>query len=180
MSRFQRRAVRRAGLALLVAGPLGLAAAAGPAAADEPEHASKPLVVRGTDTVREGACDATGCDFTLAGGSARGTVAGAYKGGFHLDLPRAFPNGEGGLCAPVRGRIVLGAGTPDRLVLALAGDSCQDGAGDPQAASFTGLSHFTVKRGTGAYAGVHGSGLQTSVEDAADQERMTLIGRLSR
>ena len=47
---------------------------------------------------------------------------------------------------------MLGAGTPNRLVLAVAGDSCQDGAGNPATSSFTGLARFTVKYGTGAYA----------------------------
>jgi hypothetical protein len=178
MSRSTPRALGRAALTLLVAAPLGLVAA-GPAAADEPEHSAKPLVVRGQDTVREGPCDATGCRFQIVGGTATGTVAGAYRGGFHLDLPQAFPNGEGGLCATIRGRITLGAGTPDRLVLALSGQSCQDGGGDPRTSSFTGLAHFTIKRGTGAYAGAQGAGLMSSAEDATDHERMTLIGRIS-
>ena len=67
-----------------------------------------------------------------------------------LRVAEAFPNGEGGVCAPVAGRITLGAGTPDRIVLAVAGDSCQDGAGDPTTSSFTGLGRFTVAYGTGA------------------------------
>ena len=41
---------------------------------------------------------------------------------------------------------------PDRLVLAVAGNSCQDGAGNPATSSFTGLARFTVEYGTGAYA----------------------------
>ncbi len=53
------------------------------------------------------------------------------------------------------GRIVLGAGTADRLVPDISGDSCQDGAGPPDATSLTFL------------------------EDAADHDRMTLVGRIA-
>jgi hypothetical protein len=91
-----------------------------------------------------------------------------------------FPNGEGGVCAPIDGRIVLGAGSADRLVLALSSDSCQDGAGDVTAASFTGIASFLVKHGTGAYAKAKGYGLASFFEDASDREHMTLIGRISR
>ena len=75
---------------------------------------------------------------------------------------------------------MLGEGTKDRLVLAVAGDSCQDGAGDPTTSSFTGMAEFTVKHGTGTYAKARGRGLATFSEDAADHDRMTLIGRISR
>ena len=75
---------------------------------------------------------------------------------------------------------MLGEGSPDRLVLGLSGDSCQDGAGDPRTSSFTTLAHFVVKHGTGAYAKAKGSGLMTFFEDANDREHMTLIGRISR
>jgi hypothetical protein len=75
---------------------------------------------------------------------------GAYTGAVKLKVAEAFPNGEGGVCAPIKGRIVLGADTPDRLVLAITGDSCQDGAGDPTRTSFTGLAQFTVEHGTGS------------------------------
>ena len=68
-----------------------------------------------------------------------------------LHVAEAFPNGEGGVCAPIEARIVLGTGTPDRLVLAVDGDSCQDGAGDPTTTAFTGLGRFSVKHGTGEY-----------------------------
>ena len=76
--------------------------------------------------------------------------------------------------------MTLGAGSPDRLVLALSGVSCQDGAGPVTEASFTGLAQFAVVKGTGRYAHARGSGIGTFVEDAGDQERMTLIGRISR
>ena len=49
--------------------------------------------------------------------------------------------------------------SPDRLVLAVAGDSCQDGAGNPATSSFTGLARFSVKYGTGAYAKASGDGI---------------------
>jgi hypothetical protein len=97
-----------------------------------------------------------------------------------IDLANAFPNGEGGVCAPVAGHLVLGAGTPDRLDLAVRGDSCQDGAGDPTQASFTGLARFAVVHGTGAYAKAKGFGIATSLEDADDHERVTLIGRIAK
>jgi hypothetical protein len=64
---------------------------------------------------------------------------------------------------------VLGIGTPDRLVLAVSGDSCQDGGGPLTPASFTGLAQFTVKYATG---------LASFTEDAAHHHRMTLVGRL--
>ena len=106
-------------------------------------------------------------------------VAFLYEGTVKLAIAEGFENGEGGVCAPIRGEIVLGAGSPDRLVLAVSGDSCQDGAGDPTTASFTGLARFHVKQGTGKYAGTSGSGLASFLEDAADQDRMTLIGRIA-
>jgi hypothetical protein len=43
-----------------------------------------------------------------------------------------------------------------------------------------GLAHFTVKYGTGSYGGARGSGLASFSEDAADHDRITLIGRISR
>lgn len=105
---------------------------------------------------------------------------GAYTGSIKIKVGAAFPNGEGGNYAPLTGRIVFGAGTPDRLVLAVLGDSCQDSAGPITAASFTGLAQFTVKRGTGEYARASGSGLASLTEDAANNHRMTLIGRITR
>jgi hypothetical protein len=120
------------------------------------------------------------CPLELTDGAFRGTVGTvAYTGAIKLKVAEAFPNGEGGVCAPVRGKIVLGAGSPDRLVLALSGDSCQDGAGPVTAASFTGVAHFVVVHGTGAYADASGSGVGSFSEDAADREHMTLIGRIS-
>jgi hypothetical protein len=67
---------------------------------------------------------------------------GRLQRAVELRVAELFPNGEGGVCAPIDGRIVLGAGSADRLVLALSGDSCQDGAGDVTAASFTGIASF--------------------------------------
>ena len=102
---------------------------------------------------------------------------GAYSGAIKLAVAAGFPNGEGGVCAPIEGEIVLGTGTPNRLVLALSGDSCQDGAGDVTQASFTGVAHFVVKHGTGTYAKTRGYGMATFAEGADDREHMTLIGR---
>jgi hypothetical protein len=175
-----------AALALLVIG-LSSAVATGPAGAADPADGSastkhpaeQRLVVRGDAIVTDVQCDAGVC--IELDGQFRGTPVGtgAYTGSLKLKVAEGFPNGEGGVCAPVKGRIVLGAGTQDRLVLAITGDSCQDGAGDPTRSSFTGLAEFTVKHGTGKYAGSSGSGLASFFEDAADNDRMTLIGRIS-
>lgn len=140
------------------------------------------LVVRGDATAVDGPCDARGCRLDLADGRFRGTPVGTgvYTGSIRVKVADAFPNGEGGICAPLEGRIVLGAGTPDRLILAVSGDSCQDGGGPLDAAAFTGLARFTVKRGTGGYAGAGGAGLAGLSEDAANHHRITLIGRITR
>jgi hypothetical protein len=160
---------------------LALAAVAFAAASAGAKHAdSQRLVVRGTGTVVDQPCPGGLC-IELTDATFRGTVGtGAYTSSMKLDLADAFPNGEGGLCAPVSGHIVLGAGSPDRLDLAVWGDSCQDGAGDPTKASFTGLAHFAVLHGTGAYAKARVHGIATFLEDAADREQMTLVGRISR
>jgi hypothetical protein len=155
-------------------------ALAGPANAGASHQNDQRLVVRGESIIQDAPCDAGIC-LEMTGGAFRGTEGtGAYSGSVALKVAEAFPNGEGGVCAPIRGQIVLGEGTKDRLVLAVAGDSCQDGAGDPTTSSFTGLAQFAVKYGTGAYAKARGYGLATFVEDAADHDRMTLIGRISR
>jgi hypothetical protein len=168
--------MKRTILALALAGlTLGVAGSA-----QAKHQGSERLVVRGTDTVVDRPCPGGLC-IDLTGGSFRGTVgSGAYTGSMKLDLANAFPNGEGGVCAPVAGHIVLGTGTPDRLDLAVWGDSCQDGAGDPTMSSFTGLTRFAVVHGTGAYAKAKGFGTATSLEDADDHERVTLIGRIAR
>jgi hypothetical protein len=168
-------------LALALAG-LAFGAATNAANAESSAtHDGQRLVVRGDDTVTDAPCDAGFCQLQLTDGAFRGTIGmGAYDGAIKLVIAEAFDNGEGGVCAPIRGQVTLGTGSPDRLVLALSGDSCQDGAGDPRTSSFTGLARFTVKHGTGAYAKAHGSGLASFSEDAADHDRMTLIGRISR
>lgn len=132
--------------------------------------------MRGDATVTDFPCNAGVCPLEFAGtfrGAPVGT--GAYTGSIKLNVNEAFPNGEGGVCAPIEGQFTLGAGTPDRLVLALYGDSCQDGAGDPRSSSFTGVAHFVVKSGTGTYAKTRGGGIASFSEDAADHDRMTLI-----
>jgi hypothetical protein len=182
-----------AALALIAVALVGLAfaaatnaaTAAGPttSAQDNKHRSTERLVVRGTDTVSELGCSPAGvCEASLTDGEFRGTPvgSGAYDGRLELRLGEAFPNGEGGACAPISGHVTLGIGTPNRLVLAYWGDSCQDGAGDPTKSSFLNLAHFIVKKGTGTYAHAHGSGLITFAEDAADQDRMTVIGRITR
>jgi hypothetical protein len=139
------------------------------------------LVVRGEDTVEDGPCHAGVCKLELADGAFRGTVGtGPYGGTIDLHVAEAFANGEDGLCAPIRGNIVLGAGSADRLVVGVRGDSCQDGAGDLTQASFTGIAQFVVEGGTGADARAKGSGLASFSEDASDREHVTLIGRIYR
>jgi hypothetical protein len=173
-------------VALVLAG-LAFAAATNVAGAETPEQAkagkrtTERLVVRGEATVADTQCDAGLC-LELTDGQFRGTPVGdgAYTGSVKVKIREAFDNGEGGICAPIQSHIVLGAGTPDRLVLAISGDSCQDGGGSPQTTSFTGLARFVVKYGTGKYAGAHGAGLASFLEDAADRDRMTLIGHITR
>jgi hypothetical protein len=145
------------------------------------KHDSQRLVVRGDATITDAPCPGGVC-LEFNEGRFRGAPVGtgAYAGRINLRVAESFPNGEGGVCAPIAGDIVLGADTPDRLVLAIDGDSCQDGAGNPTTSSFTGLARFVVKHGTGAYARTSGSGLATFSEDAADHDRMTLVGRISR
>jgi hypothetical protein len=156
------------------------AGAAGHDSSDK-HRAKQQLVVRGEATVRDTPC-AGGVCLELTDGRFRGTPVGtgAYTGAVTLKVAEITPNGEGGVCAPITGTITLGAGTPDQLVLAVDGDSCQDGAGNPQTASFTGLARFTVKHGTGSYRHARGHGLATFSEDAADRDRMTLIGHIAR
>ena len=171
------------GLVALVLAGLAFAAAtnsAGAAGVPAKHRTKQQLVVRGEATVNDAPCDAGIC-LDLADGKFRGTPVGtgAYTGAVKLRVADAYPNGEGGVCAPIDGHIVLGSGTPNRLVLAISGDSCQDGAGDPRNSSFTGLAQFTVSYGTGTYAGARGHGLATFSEDAADHDRMTLVGRIS-
>ena len=170
-----------AALLLLVVALAGLTVAAATSTAhDHPKRTTQQLVVRGDATVKDVPC-AGGLCLELSDGAFRGTPVGtgAYSGRVELKIANAFPNGEGGLCAPIRGDIVLGAGSPDRLVLAVSGDSCQDGAGNPATSSFTGLAHFWVKYGTGAYAKTSGDGIATFAEDAADHDRMTLVGQIT-
>jgi hypothetical protein len=158
------RALALAGGALAVsAGVAGATDHAITAAARE-HHGGHRLVVRGDATAVDGPCDVNGvCPFELTGGRFRGTPVGTgtYTGAIKLNVGGAFPNGEGGICAPLKGLIVLGAGTPNRLV-------------------FAGVARFTIKRATGSYAGLTGSGLASFSEDAAKHHRMTLTGRLSR
>lgn len=145
-------------------------------------YGGERLVVRGDATVTDAPCPEGVCPIELTDGHLRGTpvAPGAYGGSLKLKVADAFSNGEGGVCAPIAGRIVLGAGSPDRLLLAVSGVSCQDGAGPVTAAAFTGLARFTVRRGTGRYAGSTGDGLAVFSEDASDHDHMTLIGRLRR
>ena len=165
------------GLLALALAAVSLAVAARPADARTPSE--QRLVVRGDSTAVPGPCEAGVCPVELTDGRFRGTPvgSGAFSGTVKLKVAEAVPNGEGGICAPLKSRIVLGAGTPDRLVLALAGDSCQDG--DGSRASFTGLAQFIVKRGTGDYARARGAGLASLTEDAAHNHRITLIGRVA-
>jgi hypothetical protein len=173
----------RAAIALLATALVGVAFAATATVADASpaKKTTERFVVRGEDTVEDAPCPTGVCPIELTDGAFRGTIGkGAYRGSLKLRVTEAFDNGEDGVCAPIDGTITLGAGTADRLVLAVWGDSCQDGTGDPRTSSFTGLAGFVVKDGTGAYAKATGYGLMHSSEDANDHDRMTLIGRISR
>ena len=172
----------RRALALLAPAIACLALAA-TASAHQPSAKSEKLVVRGTGTVVDGGpCPGGVCKLTVSDGAFRGAPVGtgAYTSDVSLHVAEVFPNGEGGVCAPIEAAITLGADTPNRLVLSVKGDSCQDGAGDPRTTAFTGLGTFRVKHGTGKYAGARGRGVATFLEGADDQERMTLIGRIVR
>ena len=137
------------------------------------------LVVRGQATAVAGPCSAFACPLELDRGRFRGTLGrGAYSGSLKLTIANSFPNGEGGSCAPLTARIELRTRSADRIGLLVSGDSCQDGSGPLDGASFTGLARFRVTHGTGAYAGATGSGLVTFAEDAAKRHRMTLVGRI--
>jgi hypothetical protein len=147
----------------------------------KPSHDQSRLVVRGEDTVSEAVCQPGVCRLALTGGAFRGDPvgSGAYAGSIRLRVAASFPNGEGGTCAPVDGELTLGGGTPDRLVIAVYGDSCQDGKGDVRLASFTTLAHFRVESGTGRFAGARGRGVASFTEDAQDHEHVTLIGSVT-
>jgi hypothetical protein len=140
------------------------------ATADASAATKHRLVVRGDATAVTGPCDAAACPLALIDGVARGTVSGRYTAKLTLKVADQFPNGEGGICAPLKGRIKL-----PRLVLAVSGTSCQDGGGPLQGSSFTGLARFRVKHGYG-----RGGGVATFTEDAAHHHRMTLIGTVKR
>ena len=175
----------RTALAALVAlAALAAAFTAAQAGATPGKHQrDQRLVVRADATAVEQPCSAAGiCPVDFVDGRFRGSPVGtgSYSGSIELDTAAAFPNGEGGICAPLRGRLVLGAGTPDRLVLGVAGDSCQDGAAPLPESSFTALALVTVNRGHGYYAHARGSGLATLSEDSANRHRLTLIGRIGR
>ena len=168
--------------ALFVLAAVALVLAAAPADADAADRARQRLVVRGDATAVQGPCSERGvCPLELENGRFRGAPvgAGAYTGSLRLKVAEQFPNGEGGICAPLKGRIVLGAGSADRLVLAVAGDSCQDGGGPLAGASFTGLAHFVITHGTGRYAHTIGAGRVQFSEDAAHDHRMTVIGAIA-
>lgn len=170
-------------LALVAVAALGLVLAVAGASGSEldKQRTAERLVVRGEGTVNDGPCPGGVCQLTLTDGVFRGTIGtGQYDGSVDLKVAEGFANGEGGVCAPISGRIVLGAGSADRLVLGLRGDSCQDGEGDLTQAAFTNVAEFVVKYGTGEYAKARGNGLATFSEDASDRERMTLIGSIYR
>jgi hypothetical protein len=178
--------VAAAAASALAAPALATTAGSAPTAVPHARPASPPpgverLVVRGEDTVADGRCGPDGCLMRLTGGTFRGTAGeGRYGGTVTVVVAESFPNGEDGVCAPLRGRIRFDAGARGRLRVALAGISCQDGHGPVTAAAFSTVVRFTVAGGTGAYRHVRGSGIGTFAEDAADHEHVTLIGRIAR
>jgi hypothetical protein len=80
---------------------LALGATAGAASAHD-----QRLVVRGDATATDGPCDARGCRVDLDDGRFRGTPvgSGAYRARLRIAVGDAFPNGGGGICAPLEGR----------------------------------------------------------------------------
>jgi hypothetical protein len=170
-----------AALAIAALALLGLTLAGSThAAGAQPKHQTQRLVVRGEDrNLPEGPCAATLCA-KIADGSFRGTLGtGAYSGALKIRVAESYDNGEHGVCAPVQSRLELGAGSPDRVVIAASGESCQDGAGPVATAPFTTVLRFKVVGGAGAYAGATGAGLAVVAEDDDDHDRMTLIGRIT-
>ena len=82
----------------LVTASVALLAVTGIASAKNTER----LVVRGQDTVVDAPCSPAGCEMQIADGTFRGTTgSGSYAGSLKLDFANVYPNGEGGLCAPV-------------------------------------------------------------------------------
>jgi hypothetical protein len=175
------RRARFAVLAITALALLALALAGSTHAAGGPaKPTTKRLVVRGEDNnLPEGPC-AGGVCARIADGSFRGTLgSGAYSGALRIHVADTYDNGEHGVCAPVDTRIELGAGSPDRLVIAAVGESCQDGSGSVTTAPFTTILRFRIVGGTGAYAGATGGGLATEAEDDHDHDHLTLIGRVT-
>jgi hypothetical protein len=150
--------------------------ATGSAGAADPQQR---LAVRGQATAVDGPCSATACPLELARGHFRSSPlgSGAYSGSLTIAVGSAFPNGEGGICAPLSGRIELHRKAGD-VGLRVRGDSCQDGSGPLAGAAFTGVARFRITSGTGRYAGASGSGVASFVEDAAKHHQMTLVGRI--
>src|SRR3954469_13641688 len=106
------RRTLRAVLALMPLAVVALAfASVTNAAATATKHTAERLVVRGDATVTDTPC-AAGICLQLSDATFRGSPvgSGAYTGAIKLRVADAFPNGEGGLCAPIEGEIVLGAG----------------------------------------------------------------------
>jgi hypothetical protein len=171
---------RRALVAALAA--VGTFTAPAAALAMAAGHGAAPLVVTGHDTVVvDEACPAGVCPVHLVDGRfGLPTGPGSYAGELRLDVGAIFPNGEGGVCAPLAGRITLGPGTADRLLVDVSGSSCQVGAGDPSTSAFTLAGRFRIAGGTGAYAHAHGAGLVAAHEDADDHEQLLLVGRVGR
>jgi hypothetical protein len=170
-------------LAALALALVGAAFAVTASASDAHHRTTERLVVRGESTIVDSpVCPGGVCKLEFVNGTFLGTPVGtgAYDGALDLRVAEGFSNGEGGGCAPIAGRITLGAGTKNRLVLGVYGDSCQDGGGDLKTSSFTGLAGWVVKYGTGTYAKAKGRGTAVFLEDAADRDRMTLIGSISR
>ena len=171
--------VRGARLALLAPAVASLALVL-TGSAQAAQHGER-LVVRGTDTVLDsgGDCPAGVCELTLADGAFRGTTGkGAYTGAVKLKVAEAFPNGEGGVCAPIAGKITLGAGTPDRLVLKLDGISCQDGAGPPRRPRSPASPTSRSATAPAASPTPGATAPRCFAEGVDDREQMTLIGRL--
>ena len=168
--------LRRALLAVPALALLALAPAA-----QAGDHGAERLVVRGDSTIVDGPCGPDGCPLRMSGGAFRGTLGtGAYGGDLTLAVADGFPNGEGGVCAPIRGRITLGTGAPTGWSSPSTATPARTAPGPSPPRRSPASRRFKVTHGTGRYAKAHGRGLATFSEDAADHDRMTLVGRIAR
>lgn len=136
----------------------------------------------GTET----SLSASGCQFTAAGCTVEtnGTQTsshlgrGAYVSDLTVDWAQAYPNGDGGFCAPASGPSVLTAANGDTLTLSNTGTVCEvgkTGANVPH--TFTGT--FTISGGTGRFANASGAGTESGGDDGAGNSSYSASGTIN-